>query len=233
MNETELEPAENPLNRLIDRLVNGIPLAGGFLYAKSVGEGQLKEERRLELYFRRENDESRLLQATIFPGRPQFFRPWVEISNIQDRMLLNRKTIVFLDSDLECTLHQLLAQSVSAGGKIFVDYAHDRETRTAMELGVPAPASRIGHILFLNGITGFRDFQHPAAHAPCGCKLQGLKANGDETRRRHLSHIKSQLTQFLQSRSRSERTGDVMDRAIRRAKSVLESIQEMPCSLPC
>lgn len=232
MEYTERIPPENSLIRLIDILGEGVPLSGGYIYAKSIGTGEFKEERRLELYFRRENDESRLLRATIFPGRPEFFRPWVEITNIQNRMLINRKTVVFPDSDLEIMLHQLVVRSMTQGGKIFVEYEHDIETRHALEIGVPAPATRIGHILFLSGVTGFRDGLHPDNRTR-GCrKLQGEKAGNGGALRRHISAMDTQLKSFLQSRSPC-RSGDVIDRASRRAKAIIEIINEKSPLLPC
>lgn len=215
---------EKPIQDLIDRLDAGLELPGGFIYAKSIEKGRLKEERTLNLYLRQLNDENPIMRATIFMGRAEFFKPWIDLSHIQNRLILNRKTLVYLDSDLEMRVYQLLIESIATGGKIFVEYGNDPETRIGLHAGVPVPATRIGHILYLNGLTGFNGFSRAGEVKKDKQTLQGAKAISSSTRQRHLAAIENQVECFLRSATPSWARDPILGRALKRAQAIMESI---------
>ncbi len=214
--------SEKSIVSLIDRLDAGIELPGGFLYAKTIEQGRLKEERTLNLYLRQCDDENPIMRATVFTGRAEFFKPWIELSHIQNRFILNGKTLVYIDSDLEIMVYHLLSEAISTGGKIFVEYGNDPETRIGLHAGVPAPATRIGYLLFQSGITGFGGFSCTGEMKKEKQTLQGAKAISCNTRNRHLNAIESQINSFLGSVP--WKANSVIDRAMKRSQAILESI---------
>lgn len=215
---------DTPLTRVFDQLVEGIDTADGRIFANAIQRGRFKEERNMTLYFQIGDNKSRLMQATIFFGRSALFKSWAELYNIQNRLIIDNKTFIFPDSDLEYAVIELLLPVLAPGGKIFVEYENDPETRKALEIGVPAAASRMGYILFQNGATWFKDWYFSEGYMEGGRKLQGEKPIKSAVKNRHLENIAHQLQNFLQSHPESERTGDATNRSVKRAKTVLESI---------
>lgn len=215
---------DTPLTRVFDQLVEGAATAGGRIVAEAVQQGRFKEERNMDLYYQSGGEKCRLMQATLFFGRSKIFKPWAELFNIQSRFIVSGKTFVFFDSEPEDDLIGLLLPAIAPGGKIFVEYENDPETRNALELGVPAAASRMGHILFQHGATWFKDWYFSEGFMEGGRKLQGEKAIKPEARRRHIDNISRQLHNFLQSRDPSETGDSLMHPAVKRAKAVIGAI---------
>ncbi|MFP4650470.1 MAG: DUF1122 family protein, partial [Desulfobacterales bacterium] len=147
-----LQPHEE-LSDVLERLVKGIGISEGRVYAAAVQKGRLDEQRNMVLYYQTQGIESRLMHASMFFGRSATFKPWVELYNIENPVTLKNTAFALFDSELEYRLIRLFLQAVEPGGKIFAEYENDPETAKALKLGVPAPASRMGHILFQNGAT--------------------------------------------------------------------------------
>ncbi|MGM0451558.1 MAG: DUF1122 family protein [Thermodesulfobacteriota bacterium] len=215
---------DTPLTRVFDQLADGIDTADGRIFADSIQRGRFQEERNMTLYFQIGDRKCRLMQATIFFGRSAIFKPWAELYNIENRLLIDNKTFIFPDSDLEYGVIELLLPVIAPGGKIFVEYENDPETRKALEIGVPAAASRMGYILFQNGATWFKDWYFSEGYMEGGRKLQGEKAIKPQVKNRHMENIVHQLQNFLQTRPESQRESEAINRAIKRAKTVLDSL---------
>lgn len=165
------------------------------------------------------------MQATFFLGHRETFLPWVELYNIKDPLVIGGNAVSFFGPELESVLIRMLLGPIPAGGRIFVEYENDRETAKALELDVPAPASRMGYLLFQNGVTWYKDWYFPEGFMEGGRKLQGKKAFVPEKKVRHLERIYRDLRLFIQSRSEAEHGGqqpeDLVERAVLRARNIL------------
>ncbi|MFW6081287.1 MAG: DUF1122 family protein [Desulfosalsimonas sp.] len=222
-------PLKQPetLSGLLDQLVEGIDISEGRVYCRTVQKGRLDEQRDMVLYFRSQEDECRLMHASLFFGRSGIFNPWVELYNIQNPLTVNNITFALFDSDLEYSLIGLFLRALEPGGKIFAEYENDPETAKALKLGVPPPVSRMGHILFQNGATWFKDWYYPEGFMEGGRKLQGEKPLTSQAKNRHIDSIREELQDFLKTRGRQKTTGktgkDPVERALKRAGAMLET----------
>ncbi len=220
-----LQPHEG-LSGVLDRLVKGFEISEGRVYAGAVQKGRLDEQNDMVLSFQSQGDECRLMHASMFFGRSDIFKPWVELYNIQNPVTINNTDFALFDSDLEYRLIRLFLQATAPGGKLFAEYENDPETAQALKLDIPAPVSRMGNIMFQNGATWFKDWYYPEGFMEGGRKLQGEKPISREAENRHLKRIHERLQSFLKAsrplqKSSEDTEKDPVERAVKRAETML------------
>jgi len=209
------------LTKLKEELQKGIPLGDYTIYAKKSASGRFPEEVDLQIYLRKQDEETHLLFIKLFGGRRPAYRPWVELFSIKDSLRLKEEVIDYFDSIFEDELLSLISRFLEPGGAIYVEYYHDEETRKQLELGVPPPVTRVGYRLLRLGFTWFKDWYFPEGFMEGGQKLQAEKAPNDEVRIRQLDTIHESLRLFVSHASDFE-APDVRLAALERARVVLD-----------
>ncbi len=160
------------LKKAVEKLARGVEVDEYLVYAKRVTRGRFKEEVNLDLYLKREREESFLLYAKIFYGRKPYYKPWVEIFGINDKPVIGEYVIKYFESKYEDSILSFFSKHIEAGGRIFIEYLKDYETWKQLEVGVPPPATRLGFKLFKLGYTWFKDWYFPEGFMEGGQKLQ-------------------------------------------------------------
>lgn len=145
------------LEEAIKEIVKGIKINDFIIYAKKVSKGRFLEEENLDIFVKKEELESRLLHIKIFYSRKPYYKPWVEFFSINAQINLEGKIINYFDSIFEYELLSLFSNFLNKGGKIFIEYYNDEETRKQLERGFPIPVTRLGYNLFKLGFTWFKD----------------------------------------------------------------------------
>lgn len=166
---------------LVEKLEEGKGLS-----AERKGRGKLAEEEDLEVF----GDGHRLLSLKVFHGREPHYYPWAELFTVSPG---------FFGSPFEGELLGLLAEAMPPGGRVFVEYEKDGETKEALMAGVPAPATRLGRLLFERGFTWFKDWYFAEGFKEGDVKLQGEKPAGDAAGERHAAEARRELERFLNS----------------------------------
>jgi hypothetical protein len=172
------------LEQAVEALAAGIDIGAGILEARRKGRGRLAEEENLELAV----DGKRVASAKVFRGREPHYHPWVELYVVSPE---------FYGSPAEEALVSLLSEHLPPGGRVFVEYGGDDETREGLIRGFPVVATRMGHLLFRHGFTWFKDWYFPEGFYEGDIKLQGEKPADDAARHRHMREIEGELKEFL------------------------------------
>lgn len=192
----------------VERLSKGITTEKLLLKARNKFKGRLAEEENFDIYA----GKDRLLSAKFFYGRKPYYFPWVEFFTVSP---------AFFGSQFEMPLVKLVSKHLDSGGRIFIEYEGDDETREGLISGIPAPATRMGYLLFLNGFTWFKDWYFAEGFYEGDIKLQGEKPADRDSRKRHLKEIKEELEKFVANPS----GGEYSERALLRAKEVLHRVK--------
>ncbi len=203
------------LKKAVETMTKGIVVSDSMIYSSKVTEGRFAEEVDLDIYLKSSAEERFLLYVKVYHGRRPYYRPWVEFFGI------NRAVDTYLDSALEGALLRLFSRYIEPGGKIYVEYHHDRETSIALERRFPPPVTRLGYKLFNLGFTWFKDWYFPEGFMEGGLKLQGEKPLNDDAKRRHLMGIRSQVQDFLERVNAWDEQEWYVIRAMERATALL------------
>ncbi len=194
-------------------LSRGLEVGGIRLFAKSVKRGRLLEEREVDVWYRGGHGEGHLVYIRTFEGRSPSYAPWVEFFGIEP------VTVGYFGSPVERALIYIFSEALPPGGRIFIEYLEDEETMIQLARGYPAPASRLGYLLFQNGFTWFKDWYFPEGLMEGNVKLQGEKPLNEEARIRHLRAMYEELESFL---SRAGGRDEYERRAMERARILME-----------
>jgi hypothetical protein len=200
----------------------GLIVDGYSVYAKHSSGGRFIEESNMEVYIRKGAREARLVLIKVFTGRKPHYLPWVEFFGINSRVILGEEIIEYFDSVFEEELLKSFSMSLGPGGRIFVEYYEDRETRSGMMSGFPPPVTRLGFILFRLGFTWFKDWYFPEGLMEGGQKLQGEKPADNEAMIRHLKEIRQEVKIFLEGIPAAKGTHPILRHAVERGERVLE-----------
>lgn len=172
------------LRLAVERLSKGVPTERLLLRARNKFKGRLAEEENLDVYAGRD----RLLSAKFFYGRKPYYFPWVELFTVNP---------TFFGSHFEPHLLRLISANIGQGGRIFVEYEGDDETREGLISGIPAPATRLGYLLFIEGFTWFKDWYFAEGFYEGDIKLQGEKPTDRNSKKKHHKEIKNEMKEFI------------------------------------
>lgn len=201
----------------------GIEAGDARAYARNVKPCGHNSILSLEVYLRDGPSEEHLLCMAIFPGRRPHYRPWIELFCISERAA----GISYFDSDVEDHLMGFLCAALGPGGKVFVEYYHDRETSCGLAMGFPPAVTRQGYKLFRLGFTWFKDWYFSEGGHEGGQKLQGERPLDEAARRKHMQRIKAEVKAFLERSVDWQMDGDAQEylhRAKERSRELLDGI---------
>ena len=118
-------------------------------------------------------------KALVFPGRPPFYRPWIELFDIDSSIY----------PVVEDTILDAAAAVLPPGSPLYVEYLWDAATARELEQGVHPALTRLGLRLLARGFTWFKDWYYPEGFLEGGPKLQAEKPVSLEQARRHVEEI--------------------------------------------
>jgi hypothetical protein len=179
--------------------LNGKTVGYYTLHVDGIKPGRFDEETNFELYLKNKDgkqSESPVTYGKHFAGRGEHYRPWIEVH--YERYVVfgsSRKLDLAGNSDIE--LFQVISDLLPPGSHIMVAYSNHPETKRALELGVPAPATYIGYLLFQAGCTSFKDWYFAEGFREGDIKLQGNKPVDKKKRDIDIAALKKELTSFL------------------------------------
>ncbi len=162
-----MKEGETLLNKILN-LFKDTEVSGTVLTTKDLGPGRYIEERDLEVFVRKGNDEQHLLYLKVFNGRPPYYRPWIEVFGINP-------DVEFFGTFIEDTVFKKLSEALGPGESIFIEYGLDHETRSALQRGQPPEKTRLGSKLLQLGFRWFKDWYFPEGAMEGGQKLQAQK----------------------------------------------------------
>ncbi|MFW5898360.1 MAG: DUF1122 family protein [Candidatus Saliniplasma sp.] len=210
------------LEDLIKELKEGIDLDSFSVITEDVEKGRLKDQFYLPIYLVKGGEKKRLLYMSVYLGNPPHYRGWIELFGINDELTFNGDKISYFDSNLERELISLISSHSRAGEKLFIEYQQDEETLSASNRGIPEPLTRLGHLLFQNGYTWFKDWYFAEGFNEGGQKLQGEKPIDGKNRQRHFREIVKDVKRFLSNRS--EEMDKVEENAVERARELIAEV---------
>ncbi|MEM3407493.1 MAG: DUF1122 family protein [Nitrososphaerota archaeon] len=209
------------LEEMIKKLAEGIKINNFIIYAKKISKGRFLEEENLDLYIKREKLENHLLYVKVFYGRKPYYKPWIEIFGINAQINLGEEIINYFDSIFEYELLSFFSNFLDKGGKIFIEYYADEETRKQLAAGFPPSVTRLGYKLFNLGFTYFKDWYFPEGFMEGEQKLQAEKPINDEEKKRQIKQIKYETKEFLEKVSSLNKYESYIIKSIERAKIIL------------
>lgn len=118
-----------------------------------------------------------------FREQTRYIEPWIEL--VPDQTLSP-------DNDDDIDLITCCADQLVPGSHIMIQYT-DSLTAEALNIDIPPPATPIGHLLFINGFTWFKDWYIAEGWREGGQKLQANKPRRTD----HLTDLRSDLRTFL------------------------------------
>lgn len=208
--------------RLLDQLSREL---GPQLALGEARSGRLKELLIANLYTYIGNLPYRAATLAIFCGRLPFYRPWIEIYNIQPVLGGERSDIPFIASPMESRLLDAVSKVLAPGNRVFMEYYQDRETLIQLEHGAPVIASRLGYELYRRGFTWFKVWYYPEGFNEGGQKIQAEKPLDEKHKRRHLEEHLTELRTFLSTRRIPSSPEDAL--AYSRARRIAREIESL------
>ncbi len=209
------------LEEAIKKIIKGIKINNFIIYAKRISKGRFLEEENLDIYIKREKLEKHLLYIKIFHGRKPYYKPWIEFFGINTKIDLGGRIINYFDSIFEYKLLSFFSKFLNKGGKIFIEYYGDEETRKQLEAGIPPSITRLGYKLFKLGFTWFKDWYFPEGFMEGEQKLQAEKPMNDEEKNRQIEQIKDEVEKFLEKIRKLNKHESYMIKSIERARSII------------
>lgn len=185
------------MNQDISKIINGIMINEFNIYAKTIYKGRFLEEINLDIYLKMNQSECFLLSVKIFRGRKPYYRPWIEIFNINNEISIGNKSLVYFNSNLEDTILSIFSQLLDRGESIYVEYYNDIETKKQLEANIPPVVSRLGYKLFTLGFTWFKNWYFPEGFMEGNMKLQGEKPLNDTLKIEQLRKTHEEVKAFL------------------------------------
>ncbi len=164
-------------------------------------------------------EQDQVCCAKIFTGRLPYYRPWIELFDIYGYLIMGGKEVEYFDSELEHGVLRFFADMLGPGENFFVEYYRDEETRRQLQTGVPAPATRLGALLYRRGFTWFKDWYYPEGFMEGEQKLQGEKPLDTEGKTRQNARLLRELEGFIDRRD--DQQADHLQRAYSRATEIV------------
>ncbi len=167
--------------------IEGKQMNGYVLSIENLSRGRFIEEINFELYLKTitgETSENHVVKGKYFSGRGEFYKPWLEIYYYNLVKFESSKIVDLSERGLDEKLFKHLSNLLPPGSHIMVVYLNHEETRKDLELGVPAPATSIGYLLWKSGCTWFKDWYFAESFWEGDVKLQGNKPINKENRKK-------------------------------------------------
>lgn len=185
------------MNQDISKIISGIAINEFNVYAKIIHKGRFLEETNLDIYLKMNQLEHFLLSVKIFRGRKPYYRPWIEIFNINNEINIGNKSLAYFNSNLEDAVLSFFSQLLEHGESIYVEYYNDIETKKQLEANIPPVISRLGYKLFTLGFTWFKDWYFPEGFMEGNMKLQGEKPLNNTLKSEQLRKMHEEIKAFL------------------------------------
>jgi hypothetical protein len=129
---------------------------------------------------------------------------------------------------LEAEIINLIGRAIPAGGHLMIDYEHEgqRETYVELTLGVPAAATYLGSLMFTAGFRGtFKDWYFSEGGHEGPRKLQANKSPDAASLRRATREHLEQLRAFIRRAAPHDRDQSaIVARAKARARSLIREL---------
>lgn len=209
------------LEDLVDDLQDGLQLDDKKIYAKKTEKGRINRQKYLEIFCQKDGSEKLIFYLSVYEGREPYYKPWVEIFGINNNVYLQGKNIKYFDTEIEKIMLRKISENLDEGGRIFVEYSEDEETRFGLVRGYPEVITRLGYELYKHDYTWFKDWYYPEGFNEGGEKLQAEKPIDKEHEQNHHKRIREEVKNFLED---DFEKNDHYNRAERRAKNILEDI---------
>jgi hypothetical protein len=181
---------------LIKKLKEGFKIENYEIKAERVLKGRFKEERNLSLTLRYDKNMLNLLKMKVFLGRPPFYKPWVEIFNIQSKIEMGNHYLEYYESKIEMAILEFLSEYLEHGDKLFVEYTNDEKTLKELRLGVPPVLTRLGFKLFNLGFIWLKDWYYPEGFMEGGPKIEAEKLELNIEINKQLNSILKDIANF-------------------------------------
>ncbi len=206
------------LNAVVETLKEGIDLENLRIHGKSFKKGRMAHHEYFFLTVETDEESKRLMRVSLYHGDPPHYHPWIELFGITPELTIGDKKIDFFDSELEDAILDLFSRPLGKGGRIFIEYYDDPETRNMLSVGVPKSCTRLGFKLFERGVTWFKDWYFAEGFREGGQKLQAEKPIDKEHRKKHLRSIKRNAMDFLKRKEENK------DKFNKRARSLINQL---------
>jgi hypothetical protein len=170
------------------------------------------------------------LATGLISGGGRGVKPWLEMAVNPQLEFADGQKLDGRREGLEGGLIGLIGQLIPPGGHLMVEYenpAHS-ETQRALLLGVPAPATQLGSLMFKAGFRGhFKDWYISEGGHEGPRKLQANKSPTETAAREALRFNLHELDEFL-SRPfpKDQNDADVIARAQERARHILRDFRD-------
>lgn len=207
------------LERFIDELKGtGFRNDEFTLHLDDIREGRLRGQVYVDLCLKRK-EKKRLMRLSLYEGNEPHYKPWIELFSIKPVLQFDDLTFRYFGSEIEKTLFDVSESLLGEGGRVFVEYRSDQESKKELSKGVPESCSRLGYELFKRDFTWFKDWYFAEGFYEGGQKLQAEKAIDEVHRKKHLANIEKDVNEMLEK-------DDVDDKIKERAYKVLKSIEK-------
>ena len=226
LTSSNLVRCKGSLADLITSLERGLQVEA-FRVKGYSNRGRFPEEVNITLTLEPKGSRLFLANLKVFCGRPPFYRPWVELYNIERELRVGREEVlVFAGSTLEDTVITLLSSHIGPAQPLFVEYIYDPETTRELDYGVPVAATRLGELLLRKGFTWFKLWYYPEGFMEGAPKIQAEKPINEARRLSHYEGIIAEIRDFIDRLSRDPGLSMRLIRAKSRALSVLKIIED-------
>ncbi|MGC8573266.1 MAG: DUF1122 family protein [Caldisphaera sp.] len=180
----------------INKLKEGFKIEDYEIRSGKISNGRFKEEKNLLLIFKYNKEEISLLKMKIFLGRPPYYKPWVEVFDIPNKIKVEGLYIDFYDSKMESKILEFLSENLEPGDKLFVEYTNDEKTLKELSLGIIPVLTRLGFKLFNLGFFWLKDWYYPEGFMEGGPKIQAEKVDSSTEINKQLNSIYNEIVSF-------------------------------------
>ncbi|MEM3832067.1 MAG: DUF1122 family protein [Thermoprotei archaeon] len=208
------------------KIINGVYINDFCIYAKNITKGRFSEEMNLDFYLKKHDQEAFLLSVKVFHGRKPYYRPWIEVFNINNEPKINNEKIVYFNSNLENTMLLTFSHMLENGESIYVEYYSDIETKKQLDLDFPPAVSRLGYKLFALGFSWFKNWYFPEGFMEGNVKLQAEKPINDNVKAMQLTKMYEEIIIFIKRIESFKKEWYIIN-AIERAKNIIDNLSKI------
>ena len=206
---------------LIGELRNGVEVGDGKLFAKKIDEGRINNQKYLEMYLKTGVSEKLMFYISVYMGKEPHYKPWIEIFGINNEMYFNEGVIKYFGTEIEDKIIDLVSKSFGPGGRIFVEYSEDEETRYGLLRDYPEVITRFGYELYKRDFSWLKYWYYPEGFNEGGEKLQAEKPIDRKREEKHRKRIKEEVRKFLKG---DYEENPYFERAKCRAEKILKDL---------
>lgn len=184
------------LKDLMDDLNDGLKIQDKLIYAKKTDKGRINGQKYLEIFCKKNNSEKLLFYLSVYQGKEPYYKPWVEAFGINNNLILEKNRFNYFGTKLEDVILDEISDNLGNGGRIFVEYSEDKETRYGLVRDYPEVITRLGNELYKRDFTWFKDWYYPEGFNEGGEKLQAEKPVDKKHEKNHYQRIKEEIERF-------------------------------------